>query len=64
LFCKKSQNQLVWTGVGFLKYLSLWLFWWVEKSFAVVAQLVEHDIGNIEVIGSIPINGSRQVLPM
>lgn len=25
---------------------------------AVVAQLVEHDIGNIEVIGSIPINGS------
>jgi hypothetical protein len=29
--------------------------------FAVVAQLVEHDIGNIEVIGSIPINGSRRI---
>ena len=27
--------------------------------YAVVAQLVEHDIGNIEVIGSIPINGSH-----
>jgi hypothetical protein len=28
---------------------------------AVVAQLVEHDIGNIEVIGSIPINGSLKL---
>ena len=27
--------------------------------YAVVAQLVEHVIGNDEVIGSIPINGSR-----
>jgi hypothetical protein len=28
---------------------------------AVVAQLVEHSIGNGEVMGSIPVNGSRDV---
>ena len=30
------------------------------KNQAVVAQLVEHVIGNDEVIGSIPIDGSRE----
>ncbi len=37
------------------------LFYFITV-FAVVAQLVEHDIGNIEVIGSIPINGSEKLL--
>jgi hypothetical protein len=32
------------------------------KIHAVVAQLVEHVIGNDEVIGSIPINGSKKQL--
>jgi hypothetical protein len=32
------------------------------KYFAVIAQLVEHSIGNGEVIGSIPINGSIKLV--
>ena len=32
----------------------------VGREFAVVAQLVEHVIGNDEVTGSIPVNGSRK----
>ncbi len=43
-FCKKGKNTLVLGGAV----------------FAVVAQLVEHVIGNDEVIGSIPINGSKK----
>jgi hypothetical protein len=31
--------------------------------YAIVAQLVEHVIGNDEVTGSIPVNGSRKKSP-
>ncbi len=44
------------------KLLCLIVFEVVVVLFAVVAQLVEHVIGNDEVIGSIPINGSSFVL--
>ena len=62
--CKKSPNRLIFYRLicncsCFGKYRRTAN--WKLHIYAIVAQLVEHVIGNDEVTGSIPVNGSGKI---